>query len=155
MKSITHIASAFALAPAAYTLSSRLGLDPFWMTAGFLLGPKAPDWLEMARWFGPVRFSVIPHRTITHTWWVWVGVLWWCWRAGLPEMYGQLVAGFCVSCLVHILADAMTPMGVPVINPFGKKRRLPAGALRHEPVFFLFCAVLSAIVYAGNLSWIS
>jgi len=49
MKSITHIASAFALAPAAYALSSRLGLDPFWTTAGFLLGPKAPDWLEIAR----------------------------------------------------------------------------------------------------------
>ena len=63
-----------------------------------------------------MRIPGLEHRTITH-WPIIYGV-------GLILAY---LAGylwlflFCIGCLVHILLDSLSLMGVPVLTPFGKR----------------------------------
>jgi len=47
----------------------------------------------------------------------------WFWLSPQHVLF-PFATGFCGGALWHILADAMTPMGVPVFNPFGRRRRL-------------------------------
>jgi len=78
----------------------------------------------------------VPHRTITHTWWVWV--LAWIVGWHLLHQYHlvfSLFSGFCAGALFHILADAMTPMGVPVLNPFGRRWRMCVPFLKTDVGF--------------------
>lgn len=101
---------------------------------GALMGASAPDWMEVPtwvnrrHWFSPNeshRFSLIPHRTITHTLSLWV-------LATLYSLYllvvsvhsymGLMTFAFCASVLTHLLLDIQTPMGVPLL-PFGKRYR--------------------------------
>lgn len=91
------------------------------VAAGALFGARAPDWTEIARWENGRRYSLIPHRGPTH----WPGV----WIIGLvlailylPSPYVDIAKGFCASALLHLFMDVMTPMGIPLWNPFTKKR---------------------------------
>ncbi|HEX7325402.1 MAG TPA: hypothetical protein VF292_08630 [Rhodanobacteraceae bacterium] len=80
---------------------------------------------------------------VTHWAPVWLGLAWASrtWLHGLPAWAVYGVAG---GCLLHILCDATTPMGVPFLFPFGHHLRLPgarSGAV-HENMALGVLAVL-------------
>lgn len=96
------------------------------------VGSLLPDRLEIARWKEEgwflnkrkVRKSLIPHRTFTHwpVFWIAVGVAGF---ATFTDVHLRIAAvALSVGALVHILGDAMTPMGVPLWNPLGRKYSL-------------------------------
>lgn len=99
--------------------------------AGTLAGARAPDWLEIASWtWAGERVSVIPHRTVTHWPWPWLAAL----AAALAVASGPgrgaqtfaylALSGFAAAGLLHIALDAMSPAGVPLRHPFGKRSSL-------------------------------
>lgn len=91
---------------------------------GCMAGARAPDWMEAPYWRGGKRFSLIPHRTVTH----WVGA-WAVAAVALgamtyyqPSALHMALMGFVTGALAHCAMDATTPMGVPFLNPFSRKR---------------------------------
>lgn len=94
------------------------------MSIGIILGATAPDWLEVPLWVGSARLSLIPHRWITHWVALWVIFL----AVALFEAVRSHSAtslglcGFAAGGLLHCALDATTPMGVPILNPFERKR---------------------------------
>lgn len=97
------------------------------LAAGIFAGALAPDRLEMSftgRLIG--RKSIIPHRTLTHSPWLWllslaIGI----WFVTHGAGWGLLVAwqwtGFSVSGLLHLAIDMGSPSGIPLFNPFGER----------------------------------
>jgi membrane-bound metal-dependent hydrolase YbcI (DUF457 family) len=92
---------------------------------GSHVGASAPDWMEIPlwvkhrRWFGADesrRYSLIPHRTLTHTLSLWLVCFIYAAieLGGVSSSYLNLFAfGFCASVLAHLLLDMRTPMGIP------------------------------------------
>lgn len=109
---------------AAEALQAQAYLEASAVMALAVAGSRAPDSLEGYRWVGGKRLSLIPHRTITH-WpapWIVLGVV------GIVQMPGWAVAGvvaFSLGGLLHLLFDAMTPSGIPLIHPFAKPWAYP------------------------------
>ncbi|MES1934319.1 hypothetical protein T35B1_17021 [Salinisphaera shabanensis T35B1] len=97
---------------------------------GVIAGSLAPDRMEFplfGRLFG--RVSLIPHRTLTHSPWLWVAFLF----AGLVAIrqthaWGLLFAwqwvGFSASGLLHLIIDMGSMSGIPLANPFGQRYSL-------------------------------
>jgi inner membrane protein len=96
-----------------------------------IFGASAPDWMEIARfrstWFGwgpRIRESVIPHRTITHTFCLSVlavvGTAIMALRRDQPGW--DFAFAFCLSAFGHLVLDIRTPMGIP-LWPFGRRYR--------------------------------
>lgn len=120
----------------AYTFAST-PTNTALLFAGAVLGASAPDWMEIPvwvrkrHWFSAdesQRYSLIPHRTITHTLSLWVVALAIClYRFGFfgsaaPSRLGLVCLAFCVSGLGHLVLDGRTPMGIPLL-PFGRRSR--------------------------------
>lgn len=100
--------------------SDGLVIEGLMMFAGAMLGARAPDWTEIARWSNGVRHSLIPHRGPTHWPGFWLGGLY---AAGIwvPEPYYAAANGFLLAALLHLIMDIMTPTGIPLLHPFAKK----------------------------------
>lgn len=117
MNKLTHQLTGVALGGVLFAASV-----PVEVCCGVVLGSSAPDWLEISKWVNGVRYSVIPHRTLTH----WLTFWWLCLVALMvtptsPVVY--VLQGFCLGAILHIALDSVTPMGVPL---FGLRRtRLP------------------------------
>lgn len=99
---------------------------------GMLLGARGPDRLEIPGFDRrtQTRRSVIPHRTLTH-WpllWVFVTVLcWWSWGECQDLMLYVMTSvglGFCAAGWLHLAMDIMTPSGIPLSTPFGRRTSL-------------------------------
>lgn len=150
MKSTTHLAAAVVLLPVVFAVTHG-AQQPILCLIAFIIGAKAPDWLEIRTWVRGVRLSVIPHRTITHTWWLWVLFAALSWL-GLESMVAQIVLAFAAACLLHIGMDALTPMGVPLLNPFGRRRRLNLGWLSKDFGFLAALLALSAVFWKLQLA---
>lgn len=125
MTKTSHLISGWVAAGAVCALSPALPSSIMLaMSVGIVLGSTAPDWMEISWWSGTKRFSLIPHRTITHWTALWVIFL----IVALFELdrshgavsYG--VSGFAAGGLLHCFLDATTPMGVPMLNPFVRTR---------------------------------
>lgn len=99
---------------------------------GMLLGARGPDRLEI-----PVfnkrkktRHSLIPHRTLTHWPLLWViltGLSLFCGMYTQNSLFAAMSSvgfGFCVASWLHLAMDIMTPSGIPLCSPFGKKTSL-------------------------------
>ncbi|MBU2768151.1 hypothetical protein HAP94_18740 [Acidithiobacillus ferrivorans] len=111
-------------------------------------GGTAPDWLEIAhaefsgsrqKW---VRVSVIPHRTITHWWplWLVLTLLVVLWPSALfisntPQIHlfasktinisnvlRMALAGFTAGGVMHLLMDVPNPTGIPILMPMARSR---------------------------------
>jgi inner membrane protein len=101
-------------------------IDPIFsnpLLTGFVafFGATAPDWLEIPLgWNGRQRLSVLPHRTWTHWWPLWLlGTaygLGWITRTPHP-----LWLAFCIGGWWHLVLDAPNPMGLPVWTPYQRK----------------------------------
>ena len=118
--------------------SSSLAAVPFGWSGG-----SAPDWLEIAhaefsgsrqKW---VRVSVIPHRTITHWWplWLALALLVAVWPVHLPairffashpleigDVLRMALAGFTAGGVMHLLMDVPNPTGIPILTPMARSR---------------------------------
>lgn len=150
MKSITHLAAGLVLSPALFVGVASLRDESLALSAAisFVVGSKAPDWLEIRTWIMGRRLSLIPHRTITHTWWLWVLIML-CsplLLSGSPLAL-WLTLGFALGCLLHIGMDALTPMGVPVLNPFGTRRRINLGPLSKDWGFLPALCLTQVVVW--------
>jgi membrane-bound metal-dependent hydrolase YbcI (DUF457 family) len=96
-----------------------------------LVGSIAPDALEMSM-FNPFTgrgVRLIPHRTITHWPILWGVALIFLFNThfvglALPTVLWNTLAGFCLGAITHLAMDIGTPMGIPLINPFGKRTSL-------------------------------
>lgn len=125
MTPLTHNITGIALGIAGAAILSPP--ESWFFLGGCIAGARAPDWLEIAGYNKrkEQRWSVIPHRTITHWPWLWAPI------TGLATLLllGDVadtrpliaIIGFAASCLLHIGMDYLTPAGVPLgLNPFGK-----------------------------------
>lgn len=96
-----------------------------WLVAGLvvaaaLAGARAPDALEIYRWRNGKRYSLIPHRTLTHWPPAWIAlalVL----VPLVPDDYRLVLVSFLSSVALHLLLDAITPSGIPLGMPFGRR----------------------------------
>ena len=142
---LTGIAAGCLAAAILYPLLRDMSLVA--IPAGYV-GGTAPDWLEIAhaefspqqqRW---VRQSVIPHRTITHWWPLWlallVGVMVWPVHAwiiapglfnghslftlNLAPILRAVVAGFTAGGIMHLIMDVPNPSGIPILTPMARSR---------------------------------
>lgn len=99
----------------------QLGLIAF----GCVWGASAPDWMEISGWtFWGKRISLIPHRTVTHWLLGWLLATAWALWSALNDgsLEWCMALGFCLSATIHVLMDAPSPMGVPIVNPFRRPR---------------------------------
>ncbi len=93
--------------------------------AGALAGSTAPDWLEFPQrpsFWGGAGTRLIPHRTITHWWPLWVATVLYALHLQNPLVSPWLL-GFGAGGLSHLLVDLPNPMGVPVWLPFARSRK--------------------------------
>lgn len=94
-----------------------------------VLAGRIPDTIEGVTGFGPggERRSLLPHRTLSHSPWAWLGLL----ILGLllprvpspigPLAIGQIIAGIGVGAVLHLVLDLFSPTGIPLGNPFGTR----------------------------------
>ena len=126
---LTGIAAGCLSACALWSTFGPLSLAA--IPAGYF-GGTAPDWLEIAhaeystkyqRW---MRKSVIPHRTITHWWLVWVALsallAIWPFRFQADTLIRMAGAGFVAGAWMHLLMDIPNPTGIPIATPYAKSR---------------------------------
>lgn len=139
--------AALALAWAVPLLQTELYLEAAMAAAGVMLGARAPDWAEVARWIDNKRYSLLPHRGVTH----WPGF----WLVGLILSLAYLdsplreaSAGFFCSALLHLALDVMTPSGIPLFHPFDRNRSLRiyrSGSFVAETLITMSCWLLFGI----------
>lgn len=134
---ITGTATGALIAAAGFHLGAEL-LPCALILAGAASGARAPDYLEG---------SAIRHRTITHWWPLWAGLV----ILGLhamthqaPEIGGFLI-GFAMSAITHLLLDLPNPMGVPFLTPYRRVSLNWWRSGRHE--WLIVPAWLAATLY--------
>jgi membrane-bound metal-dependent hydrolase YbcI (DUF457 family) len=133
------------------------------------IGGTAPDWLEISRaklssdGVHYERRSVIPHRTITHWWPLWVfPLIYISWSIfGTIKTIGNvhynlsiavtlLALGFFVGGITHLLMDVPNPMGIPLKCPLGKCRyslRWWKSGNSFEPIFSILWFFFSVLIF--------
>lgn len=145
-------AAALACALALPLFQAQLFLEAAMVAAGVMLGARAPDWTEVARWHNEQRYSLIPHRGPTH----WPGT----WLIGLIASlvyldmpYREPAAGFFAAALLHLVMDVMTPTGIPLLHPFARKVSLKvyrSGAFLPETALTVLCWVGALMVFVAT-----
>jgi membrane-bound metal-dependent hydrolase YbcI (DUF457 family) len=130
---------------------------------GGVLGGRAPDWLEIARWkktsgfliktpIIPVRQSLIPHRTLTHLLPLWLVPLmvsvWYMIRSDSPTplMIGSF--GFFLTGFLHVFADLMTPVGIPILVPWKRVSLGWVHGIQQEGIFIGLLLGLACLNWA-------
>lgn len=95
--------------------------NPVFLGIAAFFGSTAPDWLEVPQgWDGRKRLSLIPHRTWTHWWPLWLAATLWSLGVGSQAAHPLLLA-FCLGAWWHLAMDAPNPMGLPVWSPYRNK----------------------------------
>jgi inner membrane protein len=120
-----HVISGVALGIAAIHFEPKA---PVLAVAAFI-GALLPDAAEgVFGWWGNVRWSLIPHRTLTHWAYLYIGIL--CATVRLQPTQHAIAIGLCLGSLLHIGLDAFSPMGIPLGSPFGERTsiRFPGGS---------------------------
>jgi membrane-bound metal-dependent hydrolase YbcI (DUF457 family) len=131
--------------------------------AGFsgYFGGTAPDWLEISHaerqgsgsW---QRKSVIPHRTITHWFPVWLALVildYYVFKYSYI-LYGDILAGFVAGGWMHLLMDIPNSTGIPIATPLAKSRislRWWKSGNAAEPVLSTVFVILVALLILGQL----
>lgn len=116
MHSINHVVGGVSLALGF----SFVSLEPYFFI-GAVIGSKAPDLLEFpVRVFKSIRVGIVPHRTITHWGLLWLLCCVWMLAFTEANVLNLVLLGFFSGGVAHLLQDACTPMGIPIILPFEK-----------------------------------
>ncbi len=84
----------------------------------------------MVGYFPGRRISLLAHRTISHWLPLYVVALFaiGAWGGSLAWWESDVARGLCIGASFHIVLDSLTPAGVPLLTPFG--RRVSFGPLR-------------------------
>ncbi len=88
-----------------------------WMI-GVMFGASAPDWLEIPLYFGKKRFTLIPHRTLTHWPVLWLIAGYALYHYAPFTLISIIAFGFISSSLLHITMDSLSSTGIPLLLPF-------------------------------------
>lgn len=104
-------------------------IGPTHLALGFLAGvavtPTLPPYLRFGAGIlcavaalmpDRAELGLLPHRTLTHTFFVPLALL------AIPHPIAHLAA---LGVLTHIIADCLTPVGVPVLWPLPLRLRIP------------------------------
>lgn len=91
------------------------------------IGSRAPDYLEFPLFFFNNIIRPFGHRTLTHMPIVWllllgfsVFLIMWP-KDPFFHLLTWMFCGFCSSALLHVFIDSMSPTGVPMFKPYGRK----------------------------------
>lgn len=89
---------------------------------GVLVGSRSPDWLEISFFINDKNKRVIKHRTLTHSPWLWLFVIFISsmFATDYPVM-SLFGIGWAAGSILHILIDMGSPTGIPLGSPFGKR----------------------------------
>jgi membrane-bound metal-dependent hydrolase YbcI (DUF457 family) len=130
---------------------------------GILVGGRLPDRLEIPAWNRVLntRESLIPHRTLTHWPALWLAVAAFIAYAIHDRPFTQaaqviglwFAAGACGASFLHLAMDIMTPTGIPLLFPFGKRTTLNiyrSGSPGEMVVVLVFCAALYVFTPAAR-----
>ncbi|MCD2453652.1 metal-dependent hydrolase [Methylicorpusculum oleiharenae] len=120
----------FFVVNSSLAMSSSSGLTL--ISLGMVLGARGPDRLEFPVFnrLTKVRRSLIPHRTLTHWpgFWILATVISCTSFFAMDDILFQTIAcvaiGFCSASWLHLIMDIMTPTGIPLLTPFGKRTTL-------------------------------
>lgn len=107
-----------------------------------ILGGTAPDWLE---WVLSKMGRKVKHRTVTH-----VVFYWACGLAFflLAWDFRHIGAAFFYGGLTHVLADAMTIMGVPLWPNSDRRTNLFGGRFRTgQSGEYIFSGILAGVCF--------
>jgi membrane-bound metal-dependent hydrolase YbcI (DUF457 family) len=85
---------------------------------GILAGANLPDDLEIPLRGNPPR-TLFPHRKLTHWPWPYVAIA--LALAALQQPVATLGAGVALGALIHLLCDAFSPHGIPIVSPFSAR----------------------------------
>ena len=142
----THLALA---CPVVLALSM-----PFSMNIGFLIGSVLPDKLDFFFSGGNFQTWTKIHRTFTHTWWILLLCLFSLFlissRSDIVNIAVYAGKGIFLGMLYHTLCDILTPMGIPILSPMGRKYGIGIIASRgfRATMLCTFCIFLSVwLVY--------
>lgn len=114
--------------------------------AGIIAGSSAPDWLELPiKSKGNIVARIIPHRTITHWFPIWILLGWWIEQQKFIWQIEVAAFGFVSSALLHILMDLLSKAGVPILLPFARNRKKLS--LYSTGKFSEFLAVLTVMSF--------
>lgn len=113
------------------------------LLVGSLAGSRAPDHLEGEF----LNRRIIRHRTLTHWFPFWLLALGFGLHERSVTLLAWLLVGYSAGGLLHLLCDAMTPMGVPILTPWRRMslRLVKSGAGE-------LVAIMAAVLVAG-LAW--
>lgn len=96
---------ALAAFPSIHTLAFAVGV---------LAAASLPDDCELPI-KGDERMTIIPHRTWTHWPWPWAAIMFA--SALLAWPWSGLIGGAACGALLHLLIDALSPHGIPLLLP--------------------------------------
>ena len=114
-----------------------------------VLSTNIPDWIEIPTYKRGIRTgTLIPHRTITHWPPLWLGFIYIAFHY-LEPLYAAALMGVCVGALVHILADAPNPRGIPWLLP--NKRITLLGGLWRSGEFEKTLVMIFTV--SGAFTW--
>jgi len=168
MMGFSHISNSASIALVASTFILPTSHNKeTWIVffVAFAVAARLPDQLEFPiRKFGKDTIYPFGHRTWTHWWPFWVGALWatlhflpWVW-------WSAAITGVIASSIGHLVMDAMTHGGIPVLYPTGcpqgrGKRGLPGcfsmhfmktgGIAEYSFSWFVFLSSVSWFAWNG------
>lgn len=139
---LTGLSAGVLFAGIAY----HLHLDISWqlIVPAVWFGALAPDRLEFPtrNHRGDLR-RLIPHRTLTHWWAVWVALG--AWGYLHPGMIGWAATSVALGALVHLLGDWPNPMGIPFWLPWRRHSLRMWRSGEREIPMVLATALLAAL----------
>jgi membrane-bound metal-dependent hydrolase YbcI (DUF457 family) len=161
-----HFITGAILAATSFAITSSYGL-----LVGFIIGSSAPDNLEMSSYnkrSGSYN-RLIPHRTLTHWPFLWIGGIYALYHyktditAIATHIGWEILLGYCLSAVLHLIMDIGTPMGIPIFTPFGKRYSLnfySTGKGEWIPITLLIMLSGTTMKYQDRListykSWVS
>lgn len=138
-----HILAGLALSIGSFKFGHELSNSTFLgslVAIGTILGSTAPDYLEIRRKVyrdGQCvgTRTLIPHRTITHTVSLWVGLLYlaYCLAVGdnkvsdyiysyinLGDYIPYFFIGYALGGILHLLVDLPNLQPIPILTPWDK-----------------------------------
>jgi membrane-bound metal-dependent hydrolase YbcI (DUF457 family) len=158
-----HTWVGLATSIAVYKFTKDMSLTGYIAVLGHIFGATAPDWLEIRVKSGEGTKTLIKHRTITHWLFLWVALYVFTTQliAGsfalpvvIPNFILELVLGFSIGGLLHLLTDLPNPAGIPIITPSGKHRfSLNLWKSGKNEVAITVVALLLSLWYAGLLEF--
>lgn len=98
--------------------------------------------------------AVFGHRGITHSLLATTAIataLWWVSHEPFYQPYRWMIAPLCVGYLSHLLGDAMTPSGVPLLYPKKKTYSFNLFKTKSTAEFILVCAITLLMIFVGGI----